>query len=166
MDKNKFLVLAAALLPLWLIGAFHAVAEEEHPTKHPAAHMHMMNVNVIKADEYMVSYGIETMADHQKMMQDMKVDASKMKMDSNASHHLSLEIFEEKSDKKIEDSKIKIKIFDPSNKTQEKWLEWSNEMKHYWCDLEMKEKGKYGIIVLFKTTDDKKHTAKFWHEIK
>ncbi|OGL40805.1 MAG: hypothetical protein A3C43_00605 [Candidatus Schekmanbacteria bacterium RIFCSPHIGHO2_02_FULL_38_11] len=168
MDKKKFLVLATMLLSMGLIGScrHHAMAEEEHPAKHPSAHIHMMNANVVKADEYMVSYGIETMAAHNKMMQDMKVDASKMKMDPNASHHLSMEISEENGGKKIEDAKIKIKVIDPSEKSQEKWVEWSNEMKHYGCDMEMKEKGKYGVIILFKTNDDKKHTAKFWHEIK
>ncbi len=166
MEKIKFLILLTMLLSLIFSIPLFVFGEEEHPTKHPASHMHMMNTSIVKADEYMVSYGIETMAEHQKMMQDMKVDASKMKMDPNASHHLSLEISEENGGKKIEDVKIKIKIFDPSNNSQEKWVEWSDDMKHYWCDLEMKGKGKYGIIVLFKTADDKKHSAKFWYEIK
>lgn len=164
--SKKFLVLATVLVSLGLICSSSAIAEEEHPVKHPSSHMHMMNPNVVKSDEYIVSYGIETMAEHNKMMQDMKVDASKMKMDPNASHHLSLEISEEKSGKKIEDAKVKVKVIDPNERFQEKWVDWSSEMKHYGSDLEMKGKGKYGIIVLFKTADDKKHTAELRYEVK
>jgi len=164
MDKKRFLILATVLLSSYFIGAFPTMAEEGHSMGHSMSHP--MDMKMLKVDEYIVSYSFMTAAEHHKMMQDMKMDMSKMKMEPNATHHLALEISEEKGGKKIEDAKVKVKVIDPNDKAQEKLVEWSKEMKHYGCDLEMKEKGKYGVIILFKTKDEKQHLAKFWYEVK
>jgi len=99
------------------------------------------------------------------MMQKMKMDMSKMKMDMKASHHLSLTITDKKSGKSINEAIVKVKAIAPDESSQEKWVPWLKMMNHYGCDLGMKAKGKYGIIILFKTPEGKKHVAKFWEKI-
>ena len=169
MNKKKIFVLATILFTFWFIGScrHHAMADEGHSMGDMGrSGSHKMDMSVVKADEYILSYSFMTSAEHHKMMQDMKMDMSKIKMDPNATHHLALEISEENGGKKIEDAKVKLKLIAPDKKEQEKWVERSKEMNHYGCDLELKEKGKYGVIVLFKTSDEKKHMAKFWYDVK
>ena len=170
MNKKKLFILLTIFLSLWFTGIFPALAEEGHSMGDMGHSMnkggHKMDMKVLRVDEYIISYSFMTTAEHHKMMQDMKMDMSKLKMEPNATHHLALEISEEKGGEKIEDAKVKVKVIEPNDKAQEKLVEWGKEMNHYGCDLEMKEKGKYGVIVLFKTKDEKQHLAKFWYEVK
>ena len=167
MKNKRFLSILIVLLSLGVIVVFPVSAQEEHKMEHPGhLESHSMDMKGIKADEYIVSYSFMTIPEHYKMMAEMKIDMSKVKTDPNASHHFLLELSDEKGGQKIYDAKVKIKVIDPTGKAVEKWVEVDKEMKHYGCDLEMKAKGKYGVIILFKTKDEKTHLARFWYEVK
>ncbi len=127
--------------------------------------MNMPATEKIEVDGYTVEHSLMTMMEHHKMMQDMKMDMSEMKMDVKASHHLSLKISDAKTGKSIGNAVVKVKAISPDKSSQEKMAMANKMMNDYGADLIIKEKGKYGIIVLFKTADGKKHIVKFWEEV-
>ncbi|RMF95674.1 MAG: hypothetical protein D6734_05140 [Candidatus Schekmanbacteria bacterium] len=156
-------------LALVLFALFAGVSFAEKPMKMDMKKdmkINMPAMKKIEVDGYTVEYNLMTMMEHHQMMQKMKMDISKMEMDMKASHHLSLKISDSKSKKEIKDAVVKLKAIAPDKTSQELWVKWNDMMKHYGCDLRISDRGKYGIIILFKTADEKKHIVKFWEDIK
>ena len=162
--KKVFLI----ILMVGMFFAFAGLSFAEEAMKMDMKKDMKMNMPVMKnieTDGYAVEHSLMTMMEHHKMMQDMKIDVSKMKMDVKASHHLSLKISDAKTGKIISDATVKVKVISPDKSSQEQMAMSNKMMNDYGCDLSMKEKGKYGIIVLFKTSDGAIHTVKYWQDV-
>lgn len=85
-----------------------------------------------------------------------------MKMDDPGgnTHHIMVKFVNEKMNHQIDKAVGKIKVITPSKKEQ------TNALKNYGgilaANFTFSDKGKYGVICLFKV-DGKKHTVKFWY---
>lgn len=163
--KKLFLVALSAIAVLTLAGLSFAEDAMKMDMKKDMK-MDMPATEKIEVDGYTVEHNLMTMTKHHNMMQNMKMDVSKMKMDVKASHHLSLKISDTKTGKSISNAIVKVKAINPDKSSQEQMAMANEMMNDYGCDLSMKEKGKYGIIVLFKTTDGSLHTIKYWEEVR
>jgi hypothetical protein len=58
-----------------------------------------------------------------------------------------------------------MKVIDPKGKDQVKMLKYEGDMKSYDAYFNLPEKGKYQVMILFKTGDQKK-TAGTYYEVK
>jgi hypothetical protein len=58
-----------------------------------------------------------------------------------------------------------MKVVDPKGKDQIKPLKYEDTMKSYDAYFDLKEKGKYQLMILFKVGEQKR-TAGIYHEIK
>jgi len=159
MKKGLLGVIAITFLCTVLFLSTNARAETQHDM------MNMGPMSTLTVDGYILNYSVQTADEHKKMMTDMKIDPAKMKMTPQATHFFSLEM-KGADGKVVDNAVVRVKIIDPDQKDQIQWAEFLKEMNHFSCDFNMQKKGKYGVIVLFKTADEKKHIAKFWHELK
>jgi hypothetical protein len=100
--------------------------------------------------------------EHQKMLKDMKM---KEDVEPGTTHNITVTLKDEKSQKEITDAQINMKVVDPKGKDQVKTLKYEGDMKSYDAYFNMPDKGKYQVMVLFKTGDQKK-TAGIYYEIK
>jgi hypothetical protein len=99
-------------------------------------------------------FEITTMAEHEKMMNEMKM---KMEMaDKSATHHIAVTFYNERTGKEISEASVNMKVVSPSKKEQIKLLIPMPEMKHFGNDFNLSEKGKYEILILFKIGDKKR----------
>jgi len=162
--KKIFLIIVSTLIFFAVSGLSFADEPMKMDMKKDME-MDMPEMNNIEVDGYKIEYSLMTMMEHHKMMQDMKMDMSKMRMDVKASHHFSLKISDAKTGKSVNDAVVKVKAISPDKSSQENMAMANKMMNDYGCDLNMKETGKYGIIVLFKTSDGTKHVVKFWEEV-
>ena len=76
-------------------------------------------------------------------------------------HHIMVKFMHEKMDHQITNVTGKIKVISPSGKEQVASLK--NYSGIYAGNFTFDEKGKYGVICLFKESDTK-HTVKFWYD--
>ncbi len=94
----------------------------------------------------------------------MKMKKKGMEMDMGGmSHHLMVFVKDEKSGAKITDAKVKFKIFAPNGDESQAMAMLMNG--GYGADVNMSEKGKYGIACMVKI-GDKKELVKFNYVIK
>ena len=100
--------------------------------------------------------------EHQKMLKDMKM---KEEIEPGTTHNITVTLKDEKTQKEITDAQINMKVVDPKGKDQIKALKYEGEMKSYDAYFNLPEKGKYQVMILFKTGDQKK-TAGIYYEIK
>ena len=100
--------------------------------------------------------------EHKKMLKDMKM---KEDVEPGTTHNITVTLKDEKSKKEITDAQINMKVVDPKGRDQVKTLKYEGDMKSYDAYFNMPDKGKYQVMVLFKTGDQKK-TAGIYYEIK
>lgn len=108
------------------------------------------------------SFAIMAMADHRKMLQDMKM---KVEVDPQATHNIAVTLTDTRSNLPVTDAVVKMKIISPEAKEQTKLLDFIQAMNQYTGDFAFLEKGKYQILILFKS-GGKKHPAGFYFVLK
>jgi hypothetical protein len=108
------------------------------------------------------SFSIMAMADHKKMLQSMKM---KMAVDPQATHNIAVTLTDTRSNQPVSDAAVKMKVIDPKGKDQMKMLDFIMGMNQYAGDFTLAEKGKYQILILFKT-GGKKQAAGFYYSLK
>jgi len=91
----------------------------------------------------------------------MSLAAMKMTDPEGNTHHVMAKFYEQTSKDQIKDAVGKIKVIAPSGKEQVADLKDYSGI--FAANFAVEEKGKYGIICLFKI-GDKKRVAKFWYE--
>jgi hypothetical protein len=91
----------------------------------------------------------------------------KMKEDiePGTSHNITVILKDDKTQKEITDAQITMKVVDPKGKDQIKTLRYEGEMKSYDAYFNLKEKGKYQVLILFKLGEQKR-TAGIYYEVK
>ncbi len=104
------------------------------------------------------SFSIMPMVDHKKMLQDMKM---KVEVDPQATHNISVTLTDTRSNLPLTDVVVKMKMIGPKGTEQVKVLDFTQAMNQYAGDFTLSEKGKYQILILFKS-GGKKHPAGFY----
>ena len=90
----------------------------------------------------------------------MSLESMNMKDPKGATHHIMLRLFHDKMNHPIDKVVGKIKVVAPSGKEQIATLKDYNGI--FAANFAFTEKGKYGVICLFKE-NGKKHVVKFWY---
>lgn len=119
-----------------------------------------MSMKALDIDGYRVNFHIMDHAATHRYMDNMGHKDHKMK--EGMTHYIMMDITD-KAGKKIKKAKVKVKIIDPDKKSQEKML--MSMMGHFGTEFDMKQKGKYQIMTLFKV-GGKKHKGGFLYEKK
>jgi hypothetical protein len=121
-----------------------------------------METKEVLVDGVKVFFQIMANDEHKKMLKDMKM---KEDVEPGTTHNITVTLKNEKSQKEITDAQVNMKVIDPKGKDQIKTLKYEGDMKSYDAYFNMPDKGKYQVMVLFKTGDQKK-TAGIYYEIK
>ncbi len=100
--------------------------------------------------------------EHKKMLKEMKM---KEDIEPGTTHNITVTLKDEKTQKEITDAQINMKVVDPKGKDQIKALKYEGEMKSYDAYFNLQEKGKYQVMILFKTGEQKR-TAGIHYEVK
>jgi hypothetical protein len=121
-----------------------------------------MDTKEILVEGVKVTFQIMVNVEHKKMLEDMKM---KEDIEPSTTHNITVTLKDEKSQKEITDAEIQMKVVDPMGKDQIKALKYEEMMKSYDAYFNLPEKGKYQVMVLFKT-GEKKRTAGMYYEVK
>jgi hypothetical protein len=100
--------------------------------------------------------------EHKKMLKDMKM---KENIEPGTTHNITVTLKDDKTQKEITDAQINMKVVDPKGKDQIKLLKYEEAMKSYDAYFNLPDKGKYQVMILFKTGDQKK-TAGIYYDLK
>jgi hypothetical protein len=109
-----------------------------------------------------VSFMVMANESHKKMLKDMKM---KEDIVPGTTHNITVILKDEKTQKEITNAEVQMKVVDPKGKDQIKALKYEGEMKSYDAYFNLPGKGKYQVLVLFKS-GEKKGTAGVYYEIK
>jgi hypothetical protein len=90
----------------------------------------------------------------------MSLAAMNMSDPEGNTHHIMVKFFHVKMDHQIANVVGKVKVISPSGKEQVASLKDYGTI--FAANFTFKEKGKYGVICLFKV-DGQKHLVKFWY---
>lgn len=131
-----------------------SIAAMDHGS-HQGAAAHEEVVDGVKA-----TFKVISMKEHMKSM-DMAMDMPKGMKDT---HHLAVEFKDAKSGKALTEGEVKVKVQNPDKSEQSKVL--MGMQGHFGADLDLSQKGKYGVMCKFQLKDGKIRSAKFWYTIK
>jgi len=121
-----------------------------------------MDTKEVLVEGTKVTFQIMANEEHQKMLKDMKM---KEDIEPGTTHNITVTLKDEKNQKEITDATVNMKVVDPAEKDQIKSLKYDDSMKSYDAYFNLKEKGKYQVIILFKR-GEKKGSAGIYYEIK
>jgi len=154
------LVLMSLVLSLLTLSAV-SLAQHSHGGMSMGTPMKMDTKEVL-VEGVKVTFQMMANDEHQKMLKDMKM---KEDIEAGTTHNITVTLKNEKTQKEILDAKITMKVVDPKGKDQIKTLKYEGEMKSYDAYFNLKEKGKYQVMILFKI-EEQKRTAGIYYEIK
>ena len=113
-------------------------------------------------DGVKASFSIMNMAEHKKMLKDMKMN---LEVDPQATHNIAVSLSDTRTNLSLTDAVVKMKVIDPKGKAQIKLLDFTPAMSQYAGDFTLPEKGRYQILILFKA-GAKKQAAGFYYGMK
>ena len=159
MKKYKWLVLGLVLVGM-LVPALSS-AQHTHGQGSGGGSM-KMDTREVLVEGVKVTFQIMANAEHRKMLKDMKM---KEDIEQGTTHNVTVILTDQATQKQITDAAVSMKVVDPKGKDQIKNLNYESSMKSYDGYFNMPEKGKYELLVLIKTGDQKK-TAGVYYELK
>jgi len=121
-----------------------------------------METREVLVEGVKVIFQIMSNAEHKKMLKDMKM---KEDVEPGTTHNITVTLKDEKTQKEITNAEVQMKVVDPKGKDQIKALKYEGEMKSYDAYFNLPDKGKYQVLVLFKS-GEKKGTAGIHYEVK
>jgi hypothetical protein len=121
-----------------------------------------MDTKEVLVEGTKVTFQIMSNDEHLKMLKDMKM---KEDIESGTTHNITVALKDEKSQKDLTDATVTMKVVDPAGKDQVKTMKYDDSMKSYDAYFDLKEMGKYQVMVLLKVGDQKK-TAGIYYEVK
>jgi hypothetical protein len=154
---SLLLVVVAGLFVLSSI----SLAQHSHGGMSTGTSMKMDTKEVI-VEGVKVVFQIMANESHKKMLKDMKM---KEDIEPGTTHNITVILKDDKTQKEITDSQINMKVVDPKGKDQIKTLKYEEAMKSYDAYFNLPEKGKYQVMILFKTGDQKR-TAGIYYDLK
>ncbi|MDH4264735.1 MAG: hypothetical protein OEW45_03765 [Deltaproteobacteria bacterium] len=119
-----------------------------------------MDTKEVLVDGLKITFMVMANDDHKKMLKDMKM---KETVEPGTTHNITVTLKD--GNKDITDATVNMKVIDPQGKDQIKPLKYEKEMQSYDAYFNLPEKGKYQILVLVKTGDQKR-TAGIYYEVK
>ena len=158
--KKKMVGFFGVLFAILLAYAPFAGAQHGHGGGAKEEPMKMETKDVL-VEGLKISFSVMTNNEHRKMLKDMKM---KDVAEPDTTHNVTVTL-KDQHDKDITDAQINMKVIDPNGKDQIKPLKYEDMMKSYDAYFNLKEKGKYQILVLVKTGDQKR-TAGIYYEKK
>ena len=158
---KKLISVLGILFFCLVIFASASLAQHSHGGMSTGTPMKMDTKEVL-VEGVKVSFQIMANVDHKKMLKDMKM---KEDIEPGTTHNITVILKDDKTQKEITDAQINMKVVDPKGKDQIKTLKYEGEMKSYDAYFNLKEKGKYQVMVLFKVGEQKR-TAGIYYEIK
>jgi hypothetical protein len=138
-----------------------SLAQHSHGGMSTGTSMKMDTKEVI-VEGVKVVFQIMANESHKKMLKDMKM---KEDIEPGTTHNITVILKDEKTHKEITDAQINMKVVDPKGKDQIKTLKYEEAMKSYDAYFNLPEKGKYQVMILFKTGDQKR-TAGIYYDLK
>jgi hypothetical protein len=96
------------------------------------------------------------------MLKDMKM---KDDIEAGTTHNMTVILTDLATQKPITDAVVSMKVVDPAGKDQIKNLKYESSMKSHDGYFNLREKGRYELLVLIKSGDQKK-TAGIYYEMK
>ena len=121
-----------------------------------------MDTKEVLVEGVKVTFQIMANDEHQKMLKDMKM---KEDIEPGTTHNITVTLKDEKTQKEITNAQINMKVIDPKGKDQVKSMKYDEMMKSYDAYFNLKEKGKYQVMILFKI-EEQKRTAGVYYEVK
>jgi hypothetical protein len=122
-----------------------------------------MDTKEVLIEGVKVTFQIMANDEHRKMLKDMKM---KENIEPGTTHNITVILKDEKNQKEITNAQINMKVIDPKGKDQMKSMKYEEMMKSYDAYFNLKEKGKYQVMILFKAGDKKPIPAGIYYEIK
>jgi len=120
-----------------------------------------MDTKEVLVEGMKITFMVMANEEHKKMLKDMKM---KEVVEASTTHNVTVAL-KDQHGKEVTDAQINMKVVDPKGKDQIKPLKYEDTMKSYDAFFNLAEKGKYQILVLVKTGDQKK-TAGIYYEVK
>jgi len=158
MKKNIWLALSIAVVSI-LVPALSAA---QHTHGHGSGGGGMkMDTREVLVEGVKVTFQIMPNAEHRKMLKDMKM---KDDIEAGTTHNVTIILTDQSSQKEITDAAVSMKVVDPNGKDQIKSLKYESSMKSYDGYFSMPEKGRYEMLVLVKSGDQKR-TAGIYYEL-
>jgi hypothetical protein len=150
MKKYNWLVLVIAVVSILPPG----LASAQH-THSPAAGGDSMKMDTreVLVEGVKITFQIMANAEHRKMLKDMKM---KDDIEAGTTHNVTVILTDQTTQKQITDAAVSMKVVDPKGKDQIKSLKYEGSMKSYEAYFNMPEKGRYQILMLFKTGEQKR----------
>ena len=158
--KKLVSLLLVAIVGLFVLSSV-SLAQHSHGGMSTGGSMKMETKDVL-VEGVKVSFMVMANESHKKMLKDMKM---KEDVEAGTTHNITVTLKDEKTQKEITNAQINMKVVDPKGKDQIKTLKYEEAMKSYDAYFNLPDKGKYQVMILFKTGDQKK-TAGIYHEIK
>jgi hypothetical protein len=158
--KRSVSVFVGLVVGLLFLSSF-ASAQHQHGGAPAGGAMKMESKDVL-VEGVKVSFTVMVNDEHRKMLKDMNM---KEDIESGTTHNITVVLKDEKTGKEITNAQINMKVVDPKGKDQVKPLKYEESMKSYDAYFDLKEKGKYQVLILFKVGEEKR-TAGIYHEIK
>ncbi len=160
MRKRLFLGLGVLLVSL-LVFSPTAPAQHSHGGSMGMGEPMKMDTKEVLVEGMKISFAVMANKEHKKMLADMKM---KEEPQSGTTHNITVTLKDEHG-MDVTDAQINMKVVDPNGKDQIKPLKYEDMMKSYDAYFNLSEKGKYQILVLVKTGDQKR-TAGIYYELK
>ena len=113
-------------------------------------------------DGVKASFSIMPMAEHKKMLKDMKMN---LEVDPQATHNIAVSLSDTRTNLPLTHAVVKMKVIDPKGKEQIKLLDFTLAMNQYSGDFTFSGKGRYQILILFKA-GGRKQAAGFYYQLK
>ena len=159
MKNNKWSTFSVAVVFL-LVPALSS-AQHVHGQGSSGSSM-KMDTREVLVEGLKVTFQIMANAEHRKMLKDMKM---KDDIEAGTTHNVTVILTDQATQKQVTDAAVSMKVVDPTGKDQIKNLNYESSMKSYDGYFNMPEKGKYEMLVLIKSGDQKK-TAGVYYELK
>jgi len=154
---SLLLVVVAGLFVLSSI----SLAQHSHGGMSTGTSMKMDTKEVL-VEGVKVTFQIMANDEHKKMLKDMKM---KDDIEPGTTHNVTVTLKDDKTQKGIANAQINMKVIDPKGKDQVKALKYEEAMKSYDAYFNLPDKGKYQVMILFKTGDQKR-TAGIYYNLK
>ena len=122
-------------------------------------------VKKISVDGYNLIFCVQDKEEFTSLLKENDPEKAEGEMEmqgKNTSHHLSVLIEDQETQEKLNTLFMEVKIINPKGKKETKMTMWMGD--HYCNYYELKEKGEYTIVAVFKV-DGEKHSAGFDFEI-
>jgi hypothetical protein len=162
MHMKKLFVVAFSLALALLVSPKPSPAQHTHGGGGMGGSTMKMDTKEVLVEGVKVSFQFMSNDEHQKMLKDMKM---KEDIEPGTTHNITVLLKDEKTQKEIADAQVNMKLVDPKGKDQIKMLKYEKDMKSYDAYFNMPDKGRYQVMVLFKTGDQKR-TAGIYYELK